>query len=62
MPLAPGGGVFPEDDSIKSFGDFLLCSIVVICSLNMDVRGGIHQVLLCGKCVQKWDKTFWSGR
>ena len=40
LPLAPGSGVFIEDGSGETFGDCLLCIIVVSCCLHADGRGG----------------------
>ena len=34
LPLFPGGGVFPEGGSGKSFGNRFVCTIVIIQCLN----------------------------
>ena len=52
-PLVPGGGVFIEDGGRGPLSDCLLCSMVVSCCLHQYGRGGRHQGLLCGQCVQK---------
>ena len=44
-----------EDGCREPLGDFLLCSILVTCCLYPYGRGGRRQVLICGKCVHRWE-------
>ena len=61
-PLEPGGGLFLEDGCREKLGDCLLCIMVVRFRLHADGRGSRLQGLICGKCIQKWERNFWSGR
>ena len=62
LPLAPGIGVFIVYYGGEALGDLFMCSIVVICCLQSDGRGGRRQGLLYGKCVQKWERNLRPGR
>ena len=61
-PLALGGGMFLEDIRGETLVYFLLCSMVVSCSLHADSRGSRRQGLLCEKCVRNLEINCWSGR
>ena len=61
-PLAPGGNLFLEDSCGETLGACLLCSMLVRFRLHTNGRGSRHQVLLCWKCVRKWERNFRSGR
>ena len=57
LPLAPESGIFIKDCGGEARGDCFLCSIVVCFQLHTYYRGRRRQVLLCRKCVWKWERN-----